>query len=159
MDAFGIKYNPIKEKMPSVKLAGGFEAKLRTMFNAHHCQYRYGKIEDQSYPISPELRTDLQTALNWIGSADHFEETWVKLGEKIILFVYPHTLPKIKVSFTKMFKSALDEQASFETEAERFITNLKQTHVPGADSNADQIQFFILWGIDDARTKIVYFFL
>lgn len=156
VDAFGIKYNPIKEKMPSVKLAGGFEAKLRTMFNAHHCQYRYGKIEDQSYPISPELRTDLQTALNWIGSADHFEETWVKLGEKIILFVYPHTLPKIKVSFTKMFKSALDEQASFETEAERFITNLKQTHVPGADSNADRIQFFILRKIDRARTKIVY---
>lgn len=156
VDAFGIAFSPFTEIMPSVRLAGGFDATLRTMFHAHHCQYRYGKIDDGSYPISPEMRIDLQTALNWISRAEHKEETWINLDKDIILFAYPHTLPKIKVSFTKMFKAALDEQASFETEAERFITNLKQTHVPGADSNADRIQFFILRKIDRARTKIVY---
>lgn len=32
LDAFGTQFNPLEEPMPSVKLAGGFDVTLRTMF-------------------------------------------------------------------------------------------------------------------------------
>lgn len=139
IDAFGFRFDEIGEKMPSVKLAGGFDATLRTMFNAHLCQFRYGKIEDGSYPISSELRIDLQTALDWIGGEEHKNITWTSLDKNVILFAYPHTLPKVKASFTQMFKLSMNKTSSFETEAKQFISNLRSTRQPGDDSNADQI--------------------
>lgn len=64
-DAFGIPFQAIEEPMPNVKLAGGFDVALRTMFKKQRCQTRYGKIENASYPISPQMRMGLQAALEW----------------------------------------------------------------------------------------------
>lgn len=155
-DAFGRRYNDFSEKMPSVKLAGGFEVTLRTMFNAHHCQYRYKKIEDGSYPISPELRIELQAALNWIGDAERKDVTWTNLDKNVIMFAFPFTPKQGNSSFTRLFKATFDKTATFEAEAKQFITNLRKTNAPGTDSNADRIQFFILHKIDKARSKVVY---
>lgn len=69
-DAFGVSFTPIEESMPEIKLAGGFPVKLRTMFKEQHCQNRYGRIENASYPISPAIRKELQTALEWLGSQE-----------------------------------------------------------------------------------------
>ena len=69
IDAFGIPFQAIEEPMPSVKLAGGFDATIRTMFKEQRCQSRYGRIENSSYPISPSMRMQIQSALEWAGSA------------------------------------------------------------------------------------------
>ena len=56
IDAFGIPFMADETPMPSVKLAGGFDATIRTMFKEQRCQTRYGRIDSASYPISPGMR-------------------------------------------------------------------------------------------------------
>lgn len=63
VDAFGIPFQVIEEPMPNVKLAGGFDVTLRTMFKEQHCQTRYGKIENAGYPIH-------------LGFAGNFRQLW-----------------------------------------------------------------------------------
>ena len=54
--------------MPKVKLAGGMEVTLRTMFKGQPCQTRYGRIESASYPIATNVRKEIQAALEWLGN-------------------------------------------------------------------------------------------
>lgn len=49
LDAFGIPFMTDKMPMPSVKLAGGFDVIIRTMFKEQRCQTRYGRIDSASY--------------------------------------------------------------------------------------------------------------
>lgn len=156
VDAFGIPFEPIEEPMPEVKLAGGFDVKLRTMFKEQRCQTRYGRIENASYPISPQIRKSLQAALNWLGSAEHKEITWINTDKNEILFAYPSQLPDGPVGYTRMFKRPEKKDTSFREQAKLFLTELKQGKKPESDSHADWIQLFILRKIDKARTKIVY---
>ncbi|MEH2956819.1 hypothetical protein [Candidatus Merdisoma sp. JLR.KK006] len=157
-DAFGISFMPIEEPMPEVKLAGGFDVKLRTMFKEQYCQTRYGRIENASYPISPAMRKKLQAALNWLGSSEQRELTWINIGKNEILFAYPYEIPQGTgaISFIRMFKRQESKENSFETQAKRFILELKQVRKPGTDSHAENIRIFILRKIDKARTKIIY---
>ena len=141
--------------MPEVKLAGGFDVKLRTMFKEQHCQNRYGRIENASYPISPRMRKELQAALSWLGSDMQKDITWVRVDKDEILFAYPYQIPQIKISFTQMFKQG-NKEALFREKAKKFIEELRQTHKPGTDSYAENIRIFILKKIDKARTKVVY---
>lgn len=156
VDAFGISFHPIEEPMPEVKLAGGFDVKLRTMFKEQHCQMRYARIENASYPISPKIRRELQSALNWIGNAEHKNITWINTDKNEILFVYPMQLPQVKFSYTKMFKRPDSRDKSFELQAKQFLTELSHTKKESTDSHADRIQIFILRKIDKARTKVIY---
>lgn len=156
VDAFGIPFTPLNEKMPSVKLAGGFDAKLRSMFSAHQCQMRYGKIEDGSYPISKEIRVSLQTALSWLGDLDHREITWVNLDNNVILFAYPESLPKTNFNFTSLLKVPFEQKETFESAAKKFLSELKKTHDPDDDSFANRMRFFVLRKLDKARTKVVF---
>ena len=57
-DAFGMPFVNPGEPMPSVKL-DGFDVTLRSMFEGQPCQYRYGKINDSSYPIEMCIRDRL----------------------------------------------------------------------------------------------------
>lgn len=155
IDAFGESFIPIEEPMPEVKLAGGFDVKLRTMFKEQHCQNRYGRIENASYPISPRIRKELQAALNWLGSETQREITWIRVDKDEILFAYPYQIPRIRISFTQMFKQE-NKETLFRAQAKRFIGELKQAHEPGTDSYAENIRIFILRKIDKARTKVVY---
>lgn len=77
IDAFGISFQAIEEPMPTVKLAGGFDVTLRTMFKEQRCQTSYGRIDNASYPISPQMRIRLQSALEWIGDSKQKNITWV----------------------------------------------------------------------------------
>lgn len=156
IDAFGIPFEPIEEPMPEVKLAGGFDVKLRTMFKEQRCQTRYARIENASYPISPRMRKSLQTALNWLGSAEHKDITWINTDKSEILFTYPSQLPETKISFTRMFKRPEKRDKAFEEQAKQFLSELRQSHKVGTDSHADRIQLFILRKIDKARTKVIY---
>ncbi len=156
IDAFGIPFNPIDEPMPEVKLAGGFDAKLRTMFKEQRCQARYGTIESASYPISPQMRKKLHAALTWLSSPAHKEITWINTDKDEILFAYPAQIPNIEIRFTSMLVSPKQYNVSFEERSKDFLEELKQSKHPGTDSHADLIQLFILRKIDKARTKVVY---
>lgn len=156
IDAFSIPFEPIEEPRPEVKLVGGCDVKLRTMFKEQRCQTRYARIENASYPISPQMRKCLQAALNRIGSTEHKDVTWINTDKNEILFAYPSQLPKAGISFTRMFKRPENRDETFEEQAKQFLSELKQSKKAGTDSRADRIQLFILRKIDKSRTKVVY---
>ena len=154
IDAFGQSFSPIEEPMPSVKLAGGFEVTLRTMFNEQRCQYRYGETENASYPISPVLRQELQAALAWISGSEQKGTYWINTDKEEILFVYPHTLPKSKISFISPFKKT--DELSFQTAAKEFLSSILSLRDTVEESLAENIQLFILKKISRGQTKVVY---
>lgn len=154
LDAFGTVYSPINDPMPKVKLAGGFDVSLRTMFYAHACQYRYGRIESASYPISKENRKKLQAALEWLGSEEQKGKTWTVTDKSEILFAYPSQLPKSPISFVNTFSCSGD--SVFSACAKGLIDELRHGKEIGSDSKADGLQIFILNKLDKARTKVMY---
>lgn len=153
LDAFGIPFVPLEEPMPNVKLAGGFDVTLRTMFHEQRCQYRYGRIENASYPVSPQSRAELQAALSWLSAREHQGIHWTATDKNEILFVYPHRLPKRNMSFVDSFK--YNGIKSFEEAAAAFLQGLL-TQENADEKVINRIQCFILRKIDKARTKVVY---
>ena len=165
VDAFGKEFVPLKKPMPTVKLAAGFEVSLRTMFRGQPCQSRYGRIENETYPISKEMRFKLQAALAWLSNAEHKEITWTSTDKDEALFAYPETLRKNTyslVSFCRRFNKGKDENEKirnrrrFEAAAKAFIEEIEKTKTPGTDPMTERIQYFILRKLDKARTKVVY---
>lgn len=156
IDAFGIPFQALEEPMPNVKLAGGFDVTLRTMFRNQYCQTRYGKIGNASYPISPGMRSELKDALEWLGAAEQKDKTWINIDQKEILFAYPVAMPKPTLSYTKMFKRSANQEASFLNLAKEFVQELRQTREAGMDSHAKGIRIFVLKQVKKACTKIVY---
>ena len=160
IDAFGIKFCTDDDPMPTVKLAGGFEVSLRTMFDAHSCQYRYGKIKNESYPLSTCLRTKFQANLNWLGSEENKDSSWITTDKNEILFAYPFNFYKAKNGAVKVLKryQKIDDTKplSFIDTAELFIDEIKQQRKDNTNLHSELIQIFILRKIDKARTKIVY---
>ena len=157
IDAFGICFQPVDEPMPSVKLAGGFEVTLRTMFKGQPCQSRYGRFEGESYPVSSEMRQRLQSALAWIGSEKEQENrTWINTDKNEILFAYPSSWPEVPISYTRIFKRMPDMSVTFSAQAEQFLREHLRPKKDGTDTHAEWIRIFILRKIDKARTKIVY---
>lgn len=156
VDAFGIPFKQIEEPMPEVKLAGGFDVKLRTMFKEHKCQRRYGRIETASYPISPIMRGKLHAVLNWLGNAEHKNKTWIKINRDEIFFAYPAHLPDSTISYVNSFKPVNEVHIAFPEQAKQFIECLNKAKKPGTDSNADRIQLFIIRRIDKGRRRVVY---
>lgn len=158
-DAFGFLFVPTEKStpMPTVKLAGGFDATLRTMFNGQPCQMRYRRIEDASYPISLEMRGKLHTSLNWLGGSKERENiTWMNIDKGEVLLVYPYRLAEQAISYIRMFGRPRQGNVTFGEEAKQFLTELRNGREAGVDTKADRIQLFILKKIDKARTKVVY---
>lgn len=159
-DAFGAPYAPLQTPMPSVKLAGGFDAILRTMFEGQPCQERYDRFANESYPLSLALRTDLHAALNWLGSEERKNLHWMLVEKDVILFAYPFALPPRPLAFTKMFGKnyvdAADQAATFEACARSFLDEFKAGKKPGSDARSSYIQYFVLRKVSRGRTKVVY---
>ncbi|MDD4849425.1 MAG: hypothetical protein PHO10_01850 [Gemmiger sp.] len=169
-DAFGKKFAPTEKPMPTVKLAAGFEVSLRTMFSGQPCQTRYGKIGNATYPISKEMRFELQSALAWMSDAKHKGITWVGTDRDEALFAYPETLQKNKYSLVGFCRrpsapetmakgGAQDEtqsKAEFESAAKAFVSELQKAKQPGTDPMSERIQYFVLRKLDKARSKVVY---
>ncbi|NLJ63934.1 MAG: hypothetical protein GX337_00900 [Christensenellaceae bacterium] len=155
IDAFGYSYKPLGEKMPKVQLFG-FEACLRTMFEGQPCQSRYGQFEENSYPISYELRTKFAAALEWIAKKEHENKYWMTIADKMILFAYVESFPEIDTSCLDIFNSSNQNEDDFQACTERFFSSIRKGKKEGTDSIADGIRLFILRRIDSARTKVVY---
>ena len=157
VDAFGAEFAAVEEPMPMVKLPGGFTTSLRTMFGEHGCQYRYGRIENATYPIAPATRLRLKSALEWVSAEERRNITWSKLDTGEILFAYPESKPSFSAGLAAVLQgSAGSEQSSFEGAAKRFLKSLREGKDPGTDSRADRIQIFMLQKLGKGRTKIVY---
>lgn len=171
LDAFGKSFVPDEEKMPNVKLAGGFDVTLRTMFKDHRCQKRYNRIESASYPLSQDLRTELATAMNWIGAKDNEQKHWIKSDTDDILFVYPYIMmPNTDINYTSFCKRPLDDSPkdddlvderpmdarTFSAVSKKFLTEVKNGKNPDTDGVSDKIQLFVLRKLDKARRKVVY---
>lgn len=157
-DAFGIMFAPLEEPMPTVKLAGGFEVSLRTMFKGQPCQSRYGRFENATYPIAPEVRSGIQAALTWLSGGNMKNKTWVSTDKKEILFAYPSQLPEYLPSFTALFKATdkREQKSRFESETKAFSEYLTKTKTMDPENYPDYIQIFILRKLDNARTKVIY---
>lgn len=156
IDAFGIPFQAIEEPMPTVKLAGGFDVTLRTMFKEQRCQTRYGRIENASYPLSPQMRMRLQSALEWAGGLNQKSTTWINTDKNEILFAYPSYMPETNSQFAAVFGKIGNDDITFSEKIKKFINDLKKPRKPGTDTHANRITVFILRKIDKARTKVVY---
>lgn len=162
-DAFGAPYNNIGKPMPSVRLAPGFEVVLRSMFREQHCQYRYGKADDGSYPITQSNRSAAKSALEWIARTYNEGKTWRKIDNDAMLFVYPDKLPEMLPKFAGLFsEDASDRQlvttkeSRFEAIARDFIITLNAVEPKNRPKN---IQIFSLQQIIPAlskRAKVVF---
>lgn len=158
-DAFGTPFYPTEKPMPSVKLAGGFDVTLRTMFKGQPCQTRYGKIEGASYPLSDSNRQKLQDALAWLSCEEHKNVTWVNTDKNEILFAYPYARPERNISFTRAFKFQNAPgvgKKTFEEQAKKFISELRAGKDSEEDSAADRMHLFVLRKVDKARAKVMY---
>jgi len=156
-DAFGAPFINPNEPMPSVKLAC-FEATLRSMFDGQPCQYRYGQINDASYPIAAENRSSVKKALEWIAQPSNRQITWVKVDKNEIAFVYPSTLPDIPPKFASLF--GRDQNANPNLAASRFESVAKDfakafQGIP-PDQKHDMMQIFTIRKIDRARSKVLF---
>ncbi len=158
-DAFGRPFFPSEEPMPSVKLAGGFDAILRTMFHGQPCQSRYGRIENDAYPLSEEMRSQMKDALKYLSAAEMKEKTWIAVpGRREILFAYPSRQMTKEETYVSLFQGIPEEKkkASFKEEAERFVGQIIKPEHVDEEINPKRIQIFILRKIDRGRTKVVY---
>lgn len=156
-DAFGSPFVNPNEPMPSVKL-NGFDVILRSMFNGQPCQYRYGQIDDASYPITKGNRSLAKKSLEWVADLDREGVTWRKIDKNEIVFVYPSKLPEIPPRFASIFGSSQEESSSqtearFENIAKEFIKTL--TGLP-AEEKPDSIQIFTIRKMDKARSKVIF---
>ncbi len=158
-DAFGRSFIPLEEPMPKVKLAAGFDVALRTMFKGQPCQHRYGRIENATYPISGEERTELSAALKWLSAEERKNKTWVSISKGEAMFVFPSKMSNDIPELTKLYQSAFDpqqEEALFEARAKDFSEYVTKTKELDPEHYPEWIQFFVLRKLDKARTKIVY---
>lgn len=156
-DAFGMPFVNPGEPMPNVKL-DGFDVTLRSMFEGQPCQYRYGKINDSSYPIAPESRTAVKSALEWIAEPQRRQLTWERIDKNEIVFIYPSKLPKVPLKFVSIFAQGSDmtakqRESRFERQAEEFTRGYRGLPV---DQQPETIQIFSLRKIDKARTKVIF---
>jgi hypothetical protein len=156
LDAFGDVYVHVGEPMPEVKLKG-FRVKLRAMFREQENQYRYGIIDDESYPIAKNNRAAAKQSLEWISANNKEGYTWRLADKGEIVFVYPSFLQKIPQKFASLFGAP---QGGGGRNAERFDAAAREVTktlrgLP-SDKYPDNIRVFSLRKMDQARSKVVF---
>jgi hypothetical protein len=157
-DAFGAAYSHVGEKMPEEKLPVLGAVKLRSMFNQIPCQYRYGKIEDASYPIAKDNRMSAKSALKWIAEDERKGLTWRVAGDGELVFAYPSKLPDVPPKLAALFAppsgaESTQSSARFEAIAKEVINSLLGTP---SDKRPDNIRVFSIKKMDKARSKVVF---
>ncbi|MHB8062342.1 MAG: hypothetical protein ACYDG2_06880 [Ruminiclostridium sp.] len=156
-DAFGTPFVNPDETMPNVKLSG-FDITLRSMFDGQPCQYRYGRINDGSYPIAAANRSSIKSALEWIADSSHRQVTWEKIDKNEIVFVYPSKLPEIPPKFVSIFghspsEHAIQSEERFESIAKEFLKTMRGLPT---DQKPDIMQIFTIRKIDNGRSKVIF---
>jgi hypothetical protein len=163
-DAFGNDYISTDEPMPEVKLPELAGVKLRSMFDDKECQFRYGFIGSDSYPINKNDRAFGKGAFEWLSDTSLKGQTWIKSDDKELLFAYPSVLNK-PVDITSMLGGDEDETKvadggdsntamRFAEKAEQVTSALKSLKT---DGNPVDIEMFAIHKMDKARSKVVYY--
>ncbi len=157
IDAFGFPFSDEADKLPIVNLELIGNVKLRSMFKAHYCQYRYGTIESASFPIGKEGRTKAKGALEWLGDRCRKGQTWGQADSKELVFAYPSVLREI-IPIAAIFVACSAEgvaEARFSDAAKNIITALSKV---STDLRSIEIRVFALKKMDlnSTRTKIVF---
>ncbi|GHV07267.1 hypothetical protein AGMMS50229_13750 [Campylobacterota bacterium] len=158
LDAFGGVVD-VQDKMGSVKLPGLGDVNLRSMFKDHHCQLRYRKIEDDSFPIGKEKRNAAKTALEWLVEEERKGQTWSLADSKEIVFAYPSVIPPTLPKFVSIFGGSKGEsqdkkEARFSAIAKDVIGMLKGL---SPDKQPKNVQVFAIRKMDKARSKVVFY--
>jgi hypothetical protein len=156
-DAFGDAFVSVREPMPEVKLPGKVGGvKLRAMFHDHQCQYRYGMIDDGSYPVSRENRGKIANALRWLKEPEREGGTWGMVSLDEILFAYPETLPKVPPKFARLLGASVTDAASekFSSIASDVIKTLRG--LP-PEKRHEAVRIFAIRKMDKARSKVVFY--
>jgi hypothetical protein len=156
IDAFGNDISGGKGKLPKVKLPIIADVSLRAMNGESPCQYRYGTIDADSFPIGQESRKQAKGALEWLGDESREGETWGRADTKELIFSYPSILPTVSLKLTSFFgaKKADDTEDRFANAAMSVIKSLQ-----GISKNlhALELRVFSLKKMDKARTKVVFY--
>jgi hypothetical protein len=155
-DAFGNNIGGGKEKLPKVKLPIIADVSLRAMNSESSCQYRYGTIDADSFPIGQESRKQAKGALEWLGDELREGETWGRADTKELIFAYPSILPTVSLKLASCFgaKKADDTEDRFANAAMNVIKSLQGI---SKDLNALELRVFSLKKMDKARTKVVFY--
>ncbi len=155
-DAFGLPFFNVDDKLPSVKLPIIADVKLRSMFSAHHCQYRYGKIEADSFPISMENRTKAKGALEWLCDPSREGQTWGRADNKELIFAYPSALQEIIPMASIFIARNIDgtAEARFSDAAKDVIAALTKLTT---NLRSLELRVFALKKMDKARTKVAFY--
>ncbi len=157
-DAFGFvcDESETKDKMPEVKLPGTLSnTKLRSMNHESLCQYRYGHISSDSFPVGNEIRRLTKAALEWISDKDREGLTWDKVGGNEIIFAYPKSLPRIPPPLARMMGNGANAGIRFAKCAADTIEKLRG-HMPNK-TNSIELEVFAIQKADKARRKIVFY--
>lgn len=158
LDAFGTPFSNVGKTMPKVKLKGLNDVTLRSMFSGQPCQDRYGKFDEESYPIGKPNRELAKESLEWISQTNKEGSTWQQADMNEIVFVYPSKIPPVPLKFASLFGVRKGEggdktAARFEHIAQEFIKTLKGI---SPKDRPDNIQIFSIRKMDKARSKIVF---
>lgn len=153
-DAFGELFENPKEPMPACKISG-ITVTLRSMYHTQKCQYRYGMIEDGSYPISAENRKRAKSALEWVAMPEHRNVLWVPLSREEVLIAYPDVLPDPLPAVANLFGQSIEKgvERRFEAAAEKYLKNIYGIPV---ESRPQSIRVFVLRKMDRSRVMVVY---
>lgn len=154
-DAYGYILLGGEDKLPGVKLPMLSEAKLRAMNSESSCQFRYGTIDANSFPIGYDSRKRAKGALEWLSDTTRECETWGRTDGSELLFAYPAILPKIPIKLAACFGAKKPEisEARFANAAKDVITALRGI---SNDLNNLELRVFSLKKMDKARTKVVF---
>jgi hypothetical protein len=155
-DAFDASYTVVGEPMPGVKLPGKVgEVKLRAMFHEHQCQFRYGLIDDASYPINKENRAKIKRSLEWLKEPDKEGKTWGMADIDEILFAYPSKLKSTSARFTSFLGAAANaNDEKFEDVAGDVVNTLKGL---SPKNRPEFVQIFTIRKMDKARSKVTFY--
>lgn len=135
------------------------------MFHGQPNQYRYGKIENDTYPISLRKRNEIKDAFEYLSSKEMQNKTWIITGRDKdnkpdeIMFIYPNRLAEDAPGFVGMFAFTFDDEtkpSDFQAQAKAFAEYITKTKEYDPEEYPENIQIFIVKKLDKARTKVVY---
>ncbi|MDR2745230.1 MAG: hypothetical protein LBB66_08600, partial [Desulfovibrio sp.] len=152
-DAFGTAYSEVGEPMPEVKLAGGFSVKLRAMFRAQKSQYKYGRIDNGSFPIAGDNRAKLKSALEYVAADTQKNIFWKNADKDEIVFAYPSPFTEVDLGAMQVLGGGGVQEKVFEAAAKTFIKTL--SGLP-PEQKPEDMHVFSIRKMDKSRSKVVY---
>ncbi len=165
-DAFGNDLAGSEGRLPNVNVSVLGPVKLRAMNHEARCQYRYGEINEGSFPVGRASRDTIKGALEWLTAPEREGKTWAtvsrasasndpKKKNQEILLAYPSELPPDPPDTAMFFGGSAgvdtDNTGRFENCAQNVTGALRG--LMAKNPNLD-IRVFLLRKMDTARTRV-----